>query len=37
MHEIGYLYENGLGVTQNNQTVLEWYSKAEDAGYDDKM
>lgn len=31
-NNLGYLYEHGLGVTQNYAQALNWYQKASDAG-----
>ena len=31
-HNIGYLYEEGLGVTQQYDAAMEWYRRAADGG-----
>jgi TPR repeat protein len=33
MYNIGVMYDNGYGVTQDNAKAEEWYKKAKDAGY----
>ena len=33
-YNIGEMYRNGEGVTQNYNTALEWYSKAAEAGHE---
>ena len=31
-HNIGYMYEEGLGVTQQYDVAMEWYRRAADGG-----
>ena len=31
-HNIGYLYEEGLGVTQQYDVAMDWYRRAADGG-----
>ena len=31
-HNVGYLYEEGLGVTQQYDVAMEWYRRAADGG-----
>ena len=31
-HNIGYLYEEGLGVTQQYDLAMDWYRRAADGG-----
>jgi uncharacterized protein len=33
MYNLGWLYEKGWGVTQDDAQAREWYQKAADAGY----
>ena len=35
MRNLGWLYENGYGVTQDYGPALQWYQKALDAGNPD--
>lgn len=35
MNNIGYMYEEGLGVERDSAKAQEWYDKAEAAGYED--
>lgn len=37
MHGLGYLYEHGLGVTQDHKKAIELYEKSGNAGYVDAM
>lgn len=37
MNSIGYMYDNGLGVPQDNDRALEWFQKAAEAGNADAM
>jgi len=30
--DLGWAYENGLGVAKDRQQAIEWYSKAADGG-----
>ena len=32
-HNLGYLYDNGVGVTQNYELALKWYKKAAEQGH----
>lgn len=32
-HQLGFLYEIGMGVTKNTTTAISWYKLAEAAGY----
>ena len=32
-HDLGVMYENGLGVKQNYIEAIKWYRKASDKGY----
>ncbi len=32
-YTLGYMYQNGQGVEQSNETAVEWYRKAADQGY----
>jgi uncharacterized protein len=31
--QLGYMYENGLGLSQDYSQALAWYKKAADGGY----
>ena len=34
-HNIGYMYDNGEGVPENDAEAVKWYRKAADQGYAD--
>jgi TPR repeat protein len=34
-YQLGYMYENGYGVSKNKDEALKWYRKAAEEGYED--
>lgn len=36
-YNLGYCYQTGTGVEQNNKKAIEWYSKSADQGFNDGL